>query len=205
MTRMPSSGSRTNAPGVRRLSWSGATRATHTTSSGEDREHHPDARSHGSALGAGACAAAGSGRRRRRCGWARRAGGPTATRRRGRTTRRAARARRARTACVQRQRQDVCSRDRQHDPLRRGDDLAPVARRQRLAHPRQQPPGDEERVARRADREHPRAGRAGDVHAEDDDQERVDLAVEAARPAASPSRCAARSIRRPRPARARRP
>ena len=76
------------------------------------------------------------------------------------------------------QRQDVCRGDRQHDPLRRRDDLAPVARRQLLAHPRQQPPGREERVARRADREHPGAGRAGDVHAEDEDQERVDLAVE---------------------------
>ena len=42
----------------------------------------------------------------------------------------------------------------------------------------QRPPGREERVARRADREHPGAGRAGDVHAEDEDQERVDLAVE---------------------------
>ena len=38
----------------------------------------------------------------------------------------------------------VCGRDGQDDPLRRGDDLAPVARRQRLAHPRQQPPGGEE-------------------------------------------------------------
>ena len=83
-----------------------------------------------------------------------------------------------RAASGQSRRQDVRGRDRQHDPLRRGDDLAPVARRQRLAHPRQQPPGREERVARRADREHPRAGRAGDVHAEDEDQERVDLAVE---------------------------
>ena len=79
----------------------------------------------------------------------------------------------------QSQRQDVCSRDRQNDPLSRSDDLAPVARRQRLTHPRQQPPGGEERVACRADREHPRAGRAGDIHAEDEDQERVDLAVEA--------------------------
>ena len=75
-------------------------------------------------------------------------------------------------------RHDVCRRDRQHDPLRRGDDLAPVARRQRLAHPRQQPPGYEEHVAREADREHPGAERAGDVHAEDEDQERIDLGVE---------------------------
>jgi hypothetical protein len=75
-------------------------------------------------------------------------------------------------------RKDVRRRDRQHDSLRRGDDLAPVARRQVLAHPRQQPPGCEERIARRADREHPRAGRARDEHAEHQDQERVDLAVE---------------------------
>ena len=78
----------------------------------------------------------------------------------------------------QTRRQDVRGRDRQHDPLRRGDDLAPVARRQRRAHPWQRPGGREERVACRADREHPRAGRAGDVHAEDEDQERVDLSVE---------------------------
>ncbi len=75
-------------------------------------------------------------------------------------------------------RQDVRRRERQHDPLRRGDDLAPVARRQLRPHPRQQPAGGEERVARGADREHPRAGRAGGIHAEDEDQERVDLAVE---------------------------
>ena len=71
----------------------------------------------------------------------------------------------------------IRDRDGQHNPLRRGDGLAPVARRQRLAHPRQKPPGRQERVARRTDREHPRAGRAGDVNAEDEDQERVDLGV----------------------------
>ena len=77
------------------------------------------------------------------------------------------------------QRQDVCSRDRQNDPLGHSNDLAPVARRQRLTQPRQQPPGCEERVACRADREYPRAGRASDVHAEDEDQERIDFTVEA--------------------------
>ena len=81
-------------------------------------------------------------------------------------------------ALGQRLGQDVRGRDRQDDPLRGSDELAPVARRQRLAHPRQRPPGGEKRVARRADREHPRAGRAGDIHAEDEDQERVDLTVE---------------------------
>ena len=78
----------------------------------------------------------------------------------------------------QRPRQDVRRRDRQHDALRRRDGLAPVAPRQRRAHPRERPPGREERVARRADREHPDAGRGGDVHAEGEDQERVDLAVQ---------------------------
>ena len=37
----------------------------------------------------------------------------------------------------QSQRQDVCSRDRQNDPLGHSNDLAPVARRQRLTQPRQ--------------------------------------------------------------------
>ena len=75
--------------------------------------------------------------------------------------------------------QDPGGRDRQHDPLRRRDDPAPAARRQRRAHPRQQPLAGEEQVARRPDREHPRAVRGGDVDAEGEDQERVDLAVEA--------------------------
>ena len=100
----------------------------------------------------------------------------------------------------QRERQDVGSRDGQHDPLNRGDDPAPVAPRQRCTHPRQHPAGGVERVARRPDREHPHARRAGDVHAEDCDQERVHLTVEVHCPEASPSRCVARSTRRPRPA-----
>ena len=79
----------------------------------------------------------------------------------------------------ERPRQDVGGRDRQHDPLRRRDDPAPAARRQRRAHPRQQPLAGEEHVARGPDREHPRAVRRGDVDAEGEDQERVDLAVEA--------------------------
>ena len=62
-----------------------------------------------------------------------------------------------RAAWVAVRRQDVGRRDGQHDPLRRRDDLAPEARRQRRAHPRQRPPGGEERVACRADREHPHA------------------------------------------------
>ena len=79
----------------------------------------------------------------------------------------------------QSRRQDVCSRDHQNNPLSRSDDLAPVARRERLTHPRQHPPRCEKRVARRADRKHPRAGRASDIHTEDEDQERVDLTVKA--------------------------
>ena len=76
-------------------------------------------------------------------------------------------------------RQDVGRGDGQHDSLRRGDELAPVARRQRLAHPGQHPAGGAEHVARRADREHPGADPTRDVDAEDEDQKRVDLAVEA--------------------------
>ncbi len=75
--------------------------------------------------------------------------------------------------------EDPGGRHRQHDPLRRRDDLAPAARRQRRAHPRQQPLAGEEQVARRPNREHPRAGRGRDVDAEGEDQERIDLAVEA--------------------------
>ena len=75
--------------------------------------------------------------------------------------------------------QDPGGRDRQHDPLRRRDDPAPAARRQRRAHPRQQPRAGEEQVACGPDREHPCAVRGGDVDAEGEDQERVDLGVEA--------------------------
>ena len=42
-----------------------------------------------------------------------------------------------------------------------------------------QPAGDEEGVAGGADGQHPPAGRRGDVHAQGEDQERVDLAVHA--------------------------
>ena len=76
------------------------------------------------------------------------------------------------------ERHDARGRDRQHDSLRRSDDLAPVAGRQLRTHPRQQPPGCQKRIACRPDRDHPPAGRAGDVHAEHENQERVDLSVE---------------------------
>ena len=61
----------------------------------------------------------------------------------------------------ERQGQDPGGRDRQHDPLRRRDELAPAARRQRRAHPRQQPLAGEEQVARGPDREHPRSRTRG--------------------------------------------
>ena len=180
---------------------------------GEDREHDGDA-SHARAADP---AGGGTGRRRRaqwrtpwrpgRGGHRRRACVPCRLRHSHHTSRPNDSASRARATTsgglVERRRQHVRGRDGQHDPLRRRHHLAPVARRQRRAHPRQQPPGGEERVAGRADREHPRAGRAGDVHAEDEDQERVDLAVEA-RAEPRSSACAAPPIRRPRRARARR-
>ena len=46
----------------------------------------------------------------------------------------------ARAARVRVERQDAGCRDHQHDPLRRRDDLAPVAPGQRRAHPLDQPP-----------------------------------------------------------------
>ena len=78
-----------------------------------------------------------------------------------------------------RARQSLGRRDGQHDALRRRHRAAPAAPRQRRAHPRQQPLAGQERVAREADREHPRAVLLGGVDAEGEDQERVDLAVEA--------------------------
>ena len=110
---------------------------------------------------------------------ARRAGAATATTCTRRSTPRAAASAASEEGLRERPGQDAGGRDRQHDPLRRRDDLAPAARRQRRAHPRQQPLAGEEQVARRPDREHPRAVRGGDVDAEGEDQERVDLAVEA--------------------------
>ena len=174
-TTRPSSGTLTNASGVRRFSWSGATRAPHTTSNGEDRERDGDARAHASASARLRGRGLGPDRRRSTVRGVPVAPQPphVAAERLGEQGERG-----DERGLGQSPRQDVCGRDRQHDPLRRSDDLAPVARRQLLAHPGQQPPGCEERVARRADREHPRAGRAGDVHAEDEDQERVDLTVE---------------------------
>ena len=75
--------------------------------------------------------------------------------------------------------QDVGGRDGQHDALHRRDDLAPAPRRQGSAQPGQLPLAGQEQVARRSDQEDPRAERAGDVQAEHEEQERVDLAVEA--------------------------
>ena len=88
-------------------------------------------------------------------------GEPRATTCRGRTTRRAAQARRE--ACLGQRRGAATSaaatvRD---DALSRGDDLAPVAGRQRRPHPRQPPTGCEERVARHADQRGPRRRSSG--------------------------------------------
>ena len=174
MTTRPSSGSLTNALGVRPTRLVRSDEGDPHEQNGEDREHRGDTRSHASAAGAGVSAAAGV-RPRLTCGVPVAPQPPhVAAERLGKQGKRDDEG-----GLGQSQRQDVRSRDRQNDPLSRSDDLAPVARRQRLTHPRQQPPGCEERVACRADREHPRAGRAGDVHAEDEDQERVDLTVEA--------------------------
>ena len=74
--------------------------------------------------------------------------------------------------------EDVGGGHREHDALRRRDDLAPAARWERRPHPRKQPLAEQEQVARRPDREHPRPEDGGDVDAEREDEERVDLAVE---------------------------
>jgi hypothetical protein len=76
-------------------------------------------------------------------------------------------------------RQDLRRCDRQGYSLYCRDRLAPVARRQIRAHPGEQPPGREERVTRHYDREHPDPCRRGDLHAKGENQESVDLAVEA--------------------------
>ena len=146
-TTMPSSGSLTNAPGVRRPGWFGATRATHTSrrariasrwsrrrASARDRRSRTDR-------------ATRRGRRSRRWRHSHQTSRPNDSASRASATARAARVR-AGGRTLRR-------RDRQRDPLCRRDDLAPVARRQRRAHPAEQPPGREERVARCADREHP--------------------------------------------------
>ena len=178
--RRPSSGSLTNAPGVRRLELVRSDEGDPHDQQGEDREHRGEAvrtrprpgrrgLRRASALAPRApplepCAA---------CRWLH----SHATSRPNDSASRASATRRA--AWVRASGSTSAAAIASDDPLRRGDDLAPVARRELLAHPRQHPPGCEERVACRADREHPRAGRAGDVHAEHEDQERVDLAVEA--------------------------
>ena len=69
--------------------------------------------------------------------------------------------------------------DGQHDARDRGDDLAPVPGGQRRGQPRDQPARHQQRVAGGADQQHPAAVDPGHVDAEQQDQERVDLAVEA--------------------------
>ena len=169
-TTRSSRGSRANAPRLRRLGWFGATRAAQTSRKARTVSATPmpvrsgprsGCRRRPPAPGARGVAAAPQPPR------------ALADRRRQRGERGAEEGLRERPG------QHVRGRDRQHDPLRGRDELAPAAPRQRRAHPRQQPLAGEEQVARRPDREHPRAGRGGDVDAEGQDQERVDLAVEA--------------------------
>ena len=143
---------------------------------GENGEHERDAGSHGAAPGAGVTGV------RLRCGRASSLRGVAVAPQPGHVVSERLGEQRKRDeqgGLGQRLRQHVCSREREDDPLRRRDDLAPVARRQLLAQPWPHPPRCEERVACGADREHPRSRRAGDIHAEHGDQERVDLAVEA--------------------------
>ena len=170
-TTRSSSGSRANAPAVRRLGSFGATRAAQTSSRASDRERHGEAGAQRPAPGRLGVT------RRRLVGY----GMPVlpqppdalGDRRRQQGERD------DQEGLRERQGQDPGGRDGQHDPLRRRDELAPAPRRHRRAHPRQQPLAGEEHVARQPDREHPRAARGGDVDAEGEDQERVDLAVEA--------------------------
>ena len=154
-TRRSSSGSRTNAPGVSRLGSFGATAAAQTSDQRKDGE-----RDRGAPVRSLIAAAPQP---------------PRALDHRHHQQGECDGEQRLRDGAGQ----DLRGRDRQHDPLRRRDDLAPAARRQRRAHPRQQPFAGSEHVARGPDREHPPAVLGRDVDAERRDQERVGLAVEA--------------------------
>ena len=138
MTTRPSSGSLTNALGVRRLGWSGATRATHT-----------------SKMARIVSTAAILVRTRPRLGrheWRLRTGSTIAatplcvacrwlhnhhTSRPNDSASRASAATRAAWVRASGRMSQPRSSER---PLSRSDDLAPVARRQRLTHPRQHHP-----------------------------------------------------------------
>ena len=162
-TTRSSSGSRANAPRVRSARLVRRDEGGPDEQQGEDRERHGDARAQRPALARGAAASPAAPQPPRALAHRRRERGERGDQ----------------EGLRERPGQDLGGRDRQHDPLRRRDDPAPAAPRQRRAHPRQQPLAGEEQVARRPDREHPRAVRGGDVDAEGEDQERVDLAVEA--------------------------
>ncbi len=69
--------------------------------------------------------------------------------------------------------------DGEHDALDRGHDLAPVPGWQRRGQPRDQPARHQQRVAGGADDQHPAAVVPGHDDAEQQDEERVDLGVEA--------------------------
>ena len=157
----------------------GATSATHTSRSGEDRQHDGDA-------AADACRPCRRPWRRprvraglERLGLGARAGGATATRRRGRTTRRAVASAAARTTWVSGSGSTSAAATVSVMPCVAATTLRQSRRGSGARIHGEQPPGREERVAGGADRQHPRADRGRDVHAEGEDQERVDLAVEA--------------------------
>ena len=160
ITMTPSSGSLTNARAVKRPGWSGATRAAHTSRKASSVSTTEMATRTGPCRGrAPAASRSGSGRH---LAAGRRPVAPqppdVAAERLGEQGERGGEG-----GAGEGQRQDAGCRDRQHDPLRRRDDLAPVAPGQRRAHPRDQPPGDEERVAcrrrSRAPTRRPRARR----------------------------------------------
>ena len=81
---------------------------------------------------------------------------------------------------VERVRQHVRDGHGERDPHDGGHHLAPVPELQGRAHPRQAPAGDREGVARQAGGQHPPPDRGSGGDAEHEDEERVDLAVEAA-------------------------
>ena len=190
----PRPGCARTPPGSAVRARSGATSANHTTG----RRHDGERRGRGR-HGVPGQRSTTDGQRRDRPDAA------TATTRRARTTRRAAPARRPAAATPTTAGARSAAATRQHDALDRGDHLAPVPRGRRPAQPGQQPLGRQQRVARQPDGEHPPADRRCDVDAEHQDQEGVDLHVEAGARARSRCRCAGRPGRRRRPARARPP
>ena len=153
-TTSSSSGSRTNAPRVRSAGWFGATSAAHTNSRAR------------TVIGT--------------------AGGRTSRSRRRHShhvhspTDAASEASAAtRSACVSDRGRTSAAATVSTTPCAAATTLRQRRRGSGATHPRQEPLAGEEHVARRPDGEHPRTVDRGDVDAEGEDQERVDLAVEA--------------------------